>query len=101
MSNYYVGLNERSYLLCCTVSSCLITPLFPLPRGPDLDSPGDGDGDGVGRGGGGDSPGDSPGPSHRPHPSSSVMKKTAQQIAGERVLSRVVEEVEGVSFSFK
>ena len=29
------------------------------------------------------------------------MKKTAQQIAGERVLSRVMEEVDGVSFSFR
>ena len=29
------------------------------------------------------------------------MKKTAQRIAGERVLSRVVEEVEGVAFSFR
>ena len=68
--------------------------------GPSLDSPGDGDG--MGGGGGGDSLGDGPGPSHRRPPgSSSVMKKTAQQIAGESVLSRVVEEVEGVNFSFK
>ena len=29
------------------------------------------------------------------------MKKTAQQIAGEAVLSRVLEEVEGVNFSFR
>ena len=29
------------------------------------------------------------------------MKKTAQQIVGEKVLSRVVEEVEGVAFSFR
>ena len=29
------------------------------------------------------------------------MKKSAQQVAGERVLARAVEEVEGVSFSFR
>ena len=86
----------------------LTTPFLPylhtyIHRGPNLDS-GDSNGAGGGGGGGGDSPGDGPGPSHRPHPppsSSSVMKKTAQQIAGERVLSRVVEEVDGISFSFK
>ena len=65
-----------------------------------MDSPGDGDR--MDGGGGGDSPGDGPGPSHRwPPGSSSVMKKTAQQIAGESVLSRVMEEVEGVNFSFR
>ena len=32
---------------------------------------------------------------------SSVMKKTAQQLEGERVLSRIVQELEGVSFSFR
>ena len=83
----------------------LITMLFLIHRGPNLDGPGGGDSNSAGgSGGGGDSLGDGPGPSHRPHPpppSSSVMKKTAQQIAGERVLSRVVEEVEGISFSFK
>lgn len=68
--------------------------------GPDLDSSGDNNVESRG-GGGGDFPGDGPGPSHRPPPSSSVMKKTAQQIAGESVLSRVVKEVEGVSFSFR
>ena len=85
------------------VSTKTKTLLFFLVTcsGPDLDGSGsDDDGDGRG-GGGGDSPGDGPGPSHRLPPSSSVMKKTAQQIAGEGVLSRVVEEVEGVSFSFQ
>ena len=69
-----------------------------------MDGPDGGDSDGGGGGGGEDSPGDGPGPSHRPHlssSSSSMMKKTAQQIAGERILSRVVEEVDGVSFSFE
>ncbi len=37
----------------------------------------------------------------RPPGDSSVMKKTAQQLAGERVLGRVVEQVEGVAFSFR
>ena len=85
----------------------LTTPFLPylhmyIHRGPNLDG-GNSNGAGGGGGGGGDSPGDGSGPSHRPHPppSSSVMKKTAQQIAGERILSRVVEEVDGISFSFK
>ena len=33
--------------------------------------------------------------------SGSVLKKTAQQIAGEMVLARVVSEVDGASFSFR
>ncbi len=50
---------------------------------------------------GGDSgpPGDGPGPSHRPPPS--VNKKTPQQIAGEGVLQRIIEAVDGISFSFR
>ena len=59
--------------------------------GPDLEGRDGGRGGGGGGGGGG---GD--GSSF-----SSDMKKTVQQIAGERVLSRVVEEVEGVAFSFR
>ncbi|XP_064382719.1 X-ray repair cross-complementing protein 5-like [Halichondria panicea] len=44
------------------------------------------------------SPGDGPGPSYRPPPS--VTKKTPQQIAGEGVLQRIVETVDGLCFSF-
>ena len=76
----------------------------PLPSGPDLEDrdvgAGDGDdrggGDGGGRGGGGGGGGGG-----RPPGDSSRMKKSAQQLAGERVLSRAVQEVEGVSFSFR
>ena len=87
-----------------------LTPLLslslssPLPSGPDLEDrdvgAGDGDdrggGDGGGRGGGGGGGGGG-----RPPGDSSRMKKSAQQLAGERVLSRAVQEVEGVSFSFR
>ena len=58
----------------------------------------DGRSNGDGSGGGGDD-GGSGGLS--PPGDSSVMKKTAQQIAGEQVLGRVVEAVDGVSFSFR
>ena len=63
--------------------------------GPDLEGRDRGRGGGGG-GGGEEGGGGGDGPSF-----SSDMKKTAQQIAGERVLSRVVEEVEGVAFSFR
>ena len=94
-------MNETCRKFLSYNNTMLITSIYlPLHScsGPNLESPDDGHDDG---GGGGDSPGDGPGPSHRRPPSSSVMKKTAQQIAGEGVLSRVVEEVEGVSFSFR
>ena len=91
-----------------TYHFCRYKPLLSLSSslssGPDLDDrgagagAGDGDdrggGDGGGRGGGGGGRGGPPGDSSR-------MKKSAQQVAGERVLSRAVQEVEGVSFSFR
>lgn len=40
-----------------------------------------------------------PGPSHQPRPPS-VEKKTAQQVAGEAVIGRLVEAVDGSCFSF-
>lgn len=69
------------------------------PNLEDSDDSTNGDGGDGGDDEGFGGSGDRPGPSHRP-PSSSVMKKTAQQIAGEAVLTRVVQAVEGVSFSF-
>ena len=55
---------------------------------------------GVGGGDGDGPPDDGSGPSpHRPQ--SSVMKKTAQQVAGEALIGRLVEEVDGSCFSFR
>ena len=59
-------------------------------RGPDLDT--EDDDNRRGGGGGGDDGGGG---------GNSVIKKTAQQLAGEAVLSRLVSEVDGASFSFQ
>ena len=63
--------------------------------GPSIRPGAEGDDDGGDDGG----RGDRPGPSRAPPPS--VMKKTPQQIAGEAVLKRVLETVDGLCFSFK
>ena len=66
-----------------------------IHRGPDIDIDTDGGGDnGSGERGGGRG-------ERRPPGESSVMKKTAQQIAGEQVLERMVQAVDGLAFSFK
>ena len=44
---------------------------------------------------------DGPGPSHRQRPPAQPSKKTAQQVAGEAVIGRLVEAVDGACFSFK
>ena len=64
---------------------------YSLYSGPDIDSE---EGDANGDGGDG---GDGRGGRRRPP----GMKKSAQMVAGEGVLGRVVRAVGGVSFSFK
>lgn len=72
---------------------------FPL-SGPNIQANPSSNGDSDGG-----HPGDGPGPSHLPRApppsSSSLMKKTPQQAAGEAILQRVIEAIDGVCFSFK
>ena len=63
-------------------------------RGPDLDTDADDD-DGSDGGDGGDGGGGDGGKG------GSFVKKSAQQLAGEAVLSRLVTEVDGSAFSFQ
>ena len=67
-------------------------------RGPDLEQEGQegGEGGGGGGGGGGGIRGEGRGGGE-----SSVIKKTAQQRAGEAVLGRLVAAVDGAGFSFR
>ena len=94
------GNGFRKHKFKCTIwcqAYCILTCLLPPPRGPNLEPRGE---DGA--------------PRHPPPPPpsggdeggggkdiSSGGYKTAQQVAGEAVLQRVMEDVEGVSFSFQ
>ena len=76
----------------------MYTVISHFYRGPSLqvDDDDDEDNGGDGRGGRSHQGGEGGGPC-----SSSEALKTDQQIAGEAVLTRIVKEVDGVSFSFR
>ena len=62
-----------------------------IHRGPDIQTDYDDEGEENDRGS----------PPHPPRGSSSKLKKTPQQIAGESVLTRVVHEIDATSFTFQ